>query len=54
MDANKKTDKAYQIEYSVGVAHFQHDTNEPIEKMIQAADNAMFQDKKGSGIDSDR
>lgn len=45
-DANKTVNKPYQIEYSVGVAHFQHTTNKPIEEMIQAADNAMFVDKK--------
>jgi len=44
--ANGKFDKPYQIEYSVGVAHFQHDTDEPIERMIQAADSAMYADKK--------
>lgn len=44
--ANKTFDKPYQIEYSVGVAHFQHDTDEPIEKMIQVADDAMFENKK--------
>jgi diguanylate cyclase (GGDEF)-like protein len=44
--ANKQSTKPYQIEYSAGVAHFAHDTDEPIEKMIQAADNAMFTHKK--------
>lgn len=43
---NEKFEKPYRIEYSVGVAHFQHDTDESIEKMIQAADSAMFVDKK--------
>jgi len=52
--ANKKFDKPYQIEYSVGVAHFQHDTDEPIEKMIQAADSAMFENKKEQGAGTDR
>jgi len=47
--ANAKIDKPYQIDYSVGVAHFQHDTDEPIEKMIQAADSAMFSDKRAQG-----
>jgi diguanylate cyclase (GGDEF)-like protein len=49
-NANGKFDKPYHIEYSVGVAHFQHDTNEPIEKMIQAADSAMFTDKKEQSV----
>ena len=49
-NANGKCDKPYQIEYSVGVAHFQHDTNEPIERMIQAADGAMFTDKKQQSV----
>jgi diguanylate cyclase (GGDEF)-like protein len=53
-NANAKFDKPYRIEYSVGVAHFQHDTDAPIEKMIQAADNAMFADKKEQGIGMDR
>ena len=52
--ANKKFDKPYQIEYSVGVAHFQHDTDEPIETMIQAADSAMFENKKEQGAGTDR
>lgn len=47
--ANKKFDKLYQIEYSVGVAHFQHDTDKTIEKMIQDADTAMFSDKRAQG-----
>jgi len=45
-NANRTFDKPYRIEYSVGVAHFPHDTQESIEKMIEAADNAMFVDKK--------
>jgi diguanylate cyclase (GGDEF)-like protein len=53
-DANKKFDKAYRIEYSVGAAHFQHDTDQPIEKMIQAADHVMFADKKEQGSDAGR
>jgi GGDEF domain-containing protein len=52
--ANEKFDKPYHIEYSVGVAHFQHDTDEPIEKMIQAADSAMFENKKEQGAGTDR
>jgi diguanylate cyclase (GGDEF)-like protein len=53
-NANKRFDKPYQIEYSVGVAHFQHDTDESIEKMIQLADNAMFTDKKEQGTGTAR
>jgi len=52
--ANKKFDKPYEIEYSVGVAHFPADTDEPIEKMIQAADSAMFIDKKDHGLGTGR
>ena len=48
--ANEKFDKPYQLEYSVGVAHFGHDTDVPIEKMIQAADSAMFVHKKAQEI----
>jgi len=50
---NKKFEKPYRIEYSVGVAHFQHDTDEPIDKMIQAADSAMFVDKKEQSVATD-
>ncbi len=47
--ANSRSGKPYDIEYSVGVANFPCDTNIPIEEMIQAADAAMFQDKKARG-----
>lgn len=53
-NAGKKLDKPYQIEYSVGVANFPHDTDESIEKMIQAADNAMFDNKKEGAIARER
>lgn len=53
-NANKNFDKPYQIEYSVGVAHFHHDTDKPIEEMIQAADNAMFANKKEEKASTDR
>jgi diguanylate cyclase (GGDEF)-like protein len=53
-NANKRFDKPYRIEYSVGVAHFRHDTDESIENMIQAADSAMFEDKKDGKIGRDR
>lgn len=47
--ANSRSNKPYDIEYSVGVANFPHDTTAPIEAMIQAADAAMFEDKKARG-----
>lgn len=50
-NANKTFDKPYRIEYSVGVAHFPHDTAESIETMIQAADAAMYVDKKEQQVD---
>ncbi|QBE65372.1 GGDEF domain-containing protein [Pseudoduganella lutea] len=53
-NANQKLDKPYQIEYSVGVAHFPHDTDVSIETMIQAADDAMFVDKKEQEVRSGR
>ena len=52
-NADKKFNKPYQIGYSVGVAHFQHDTDESIENMIRAADGAMFEHKKQQEIGSD-
>ncbi len=48
-NANKTSNKPYDIAYSVGVAHFAHDTDNPIEEMIQAADAAMFKDKRSRG-----
>jgi GGDEF domain-containing protein len=38
----------------MGVAHFPHDTDEAIENMIQAADKAMYADKKDQDIGRDR
>lgn len=52
--ANKQSDKPYQIGYSAGVAHFEHDTEASIEKMLQVADNAMFRHKNESKNDKDR
>jgi diguanylate cyclase (GGDEF)-like protein len=45
--ANDTLNKPYQIEYSAGVMHFQHDTDQSIEDMIQEADAAMYEQKKG-------
>jgi len=53
-NASKKLGKPYQIEYSMGVAHFPHDTDEAIENMIQEADKAMYADKKDQDIGRDR
>jgi diguanylate cyclase (GGDEF)-like protein len=53
-NASIKLGKPYQIEYSMGVAHFPHDTDEAIENMIQAADKAMYADKKDQDIGRDR
>jgi diguanylate cyclase (GGDEF)-like protein len=47
--ANETSGKPYTIQYSAGVAHFPHDTASSIEDMIQAADTAMFIEKKESG-----
>jgi diguanylate cyclase (GGDEF)-like protein len=54
VNASKKLGKPYQIKYSMGVAHFPHDTDEAIENMIQAADKAMYADKKDQDIGRDR
>ena len=52
--ANSRLNKPYDIEYSVGVANFPYDTETPIEAMIQAADAAMFEDKKAHGFSMPR
>jgi diguanylate cyclase (GGDEF)-like protein len=46
-EANATMNKPYKIEYSVGLVHFQHDTEKTPEEMIQAADAAMYKNKKG-------
>jgi len=47
-NVNKTLNKPYSIQYSVGFAHFPHDTDKSIEEMLQAADAAMFADKRQS------
>jgi len=44
--ANVKMNKPYTIEYSVGVAHFEHDTIKTADEMMREADAAMYEDKK--------
>jgi diguanylate cyclase (GGDEF)-like protein len=44
---NATLNKPYQIEYSAGVMHFEHDTDKSIEEMIQEADAAMYENKRG-------
>jgi diguanylate cyclase (GGDEF)-like protein len=46
-NANTTLNKPFKIEYSTGVAHFQHDTDKSLEEMIQEADAAMYEDKQG-------
>ncbi len=46
-EANATMNKPYKIEYSVGLVHFQHNTEKTPEEMIQAADAAMYKNKKG-------
>lgn len=46
-EINKTLNKQYQINYSAGVANFQHDTDKSIEDMLQDADAAMYENKKG-------
>lgn len=53
-NANQNMGKPYEIDYSVGVAHFPCDTGKSIEEMIQAADIAMFKDKKADGAAGSR
>jgi len=47
-EANTTMNKPYKIEYSVGLVHFQHNTKKTPEEMIQAADAAMYRNKKAS------
>lgn len=49
-EANTTMNKPYKIEYSVGLVHFQHNTKKTPEEMIQAADAAMYRNKKASKI----
>lgn len=44
---NQNLDKSYKIEYSAGLVHFAHDSALSIEEMIQQADEAMYEQKKG-------
>jgi diguanylate cyclase (GGDEF)-like protein len=46
-EENATMNKPYKIEYSVGLVHFQHNTEKTPEEMIQAADAAMYKNKKG-------
>jgi diguanylate cyclase (GGDEF)-like protein len=46
-NANDSLNKPYKIEYSAGVMHFAHDTDKSIEDMLQDADTAMYEKKKG-------
>lgn len=45
-EMNKAINKPYLIEYSAGVAHFSHDTEQSLEEMIAVADAAMYEKKK--------
>jgi diguanylate cyclase (GGDEF)-like protein len=45
-ETNAAMNKLYKIEYSVGLAHFQYDTNKSAEDMIQVTDAAMYKHKK--------
>jgi len=49
-EANTTMNKPYKIEYSVGLVHFQHNTKKTPEEMIQAADAAMYRNKKANKI----
>lgn len=44
---NTTMNKPYTIEYSVGLKHFEHETNKSAEDMIQEADAEMYKHKKG-------
>ena len=45
--ANVQNAKPYNIEFSAGVVHFPHDCELSLEQMIQQADDAMYEQKKG-------
>ncbi|MBA6391580.1 sensor domain-containing diguanylate cyclase [Colwellia sp. BRX10-3] len=44
---NQSLNKPYKIEYSAGLVRFEHDSDLSIEQMIQQADEAMYEQKKG-------
>ncbi len=46
--ANATMNKRYNIEYSVGLKHFEHDTKKSAEEMIQEADAAMYEHKNNN------
>ncbi|MBU2863388.1 sensor domain-containing diguanylate cyclase [Reinekea forsetii] len=45
---NKANDKPFNIEYSAGVAHFNHYSELPMEAMIEQADAEMYKQKRGA------
>ena len=47
-EVNKKSNKPYKIEYSVGLKHFAYDNEKSAQEMIQDADAAMYLDKQNS------
>jgi len=47
-ETNATMNKPYQIEYSVGIKHFPHDTTKSIEDMIKEADAEMYSQKQKS------
>ena len=44
---NQEINKPYVIDYSAGVASFDHDTEKSLEEMIELADAKMYTQKKG-------
>jgi diguanylate cyclase (GGDEF)-like protein len=44
-EENAKMNKPYQIEYSVGLVHFQYNTENTLEGIIKEADAAMYKNK---------
>jgi diguanylate cyclase (GGDEF)-like protein len=46
-EENAAMNKPYKIEYSVGLVHFQHNTEKTSEEMIREADAAMYENKRG-------
>ena len=47
---NTTMNKPYTIEYSVGLKHFEHETNKSAEDMIQEADTEMYKHKKRQSL----
>ena len=46
--ANRTSDRTYTLSYSVGLARCEPDSDEPLERLIQRADHAMYSIKRAA------